>query len=81
MDEVANKYKDEFREEFYSLIDQFKKTLDAAENYHNNIKGLHVIDDSDFTKELLELSNILVDQFVACSWNLRPVFASWLVKP
>jgi hypothetical protein len=73
MDEIADKYKDQFREEFYKLIDQFKSTLDAAEDYHNNLKGLNVIDDSDHTKELYELSNLLVDQFVACSWNLNNI--------
>jgi hypothetical protein len=73
MDEIADKYKDQFREEFYKLIDQFKLTLDAAEDYHNNLKGLNVIDDSDHTKELYELSNLLVDQFVACSWNLNNI--------
>jgi len=73
MDEVEEKYRTQFREEFYKLIDQFKLTIDAAENYHNNIKGLHVIDDSDHTKELYELSNLLVDQIVACSWNLNNI--------
>ena len=73
MDEVANKYRDEFRDEFYKLIDQFKLTIDAAENYHNNVKGLHVIDDSDHTKELYELSSLLIDQIVACAWNLNNI--------
>ena len=73
MDEVAEKYRDSFREEFYKLIDQFKLTIDAAENYHNNLKGLHVIDDSDHTKELYELSTLLVDQIVACSYNLSNI--------
>ena len=73
MDEVEEKYRNEFREEFYKLIDQFKLTIDAAENYHNNVKGLNVIDDSDHTKELYELSNLLVDQIVACSYNLSNI--------
>ena len=73
MDEVEEKYRTQFRDEFYKLINQFKLTIDAAENYHNNIKGLHVIDDSDHTKELYELSNLLVDQIVACSWNLNNI--------
>jgi hypothetical protein len=73
MDEVADKYRDKFRDEFYKLIDQFKLTIDAAENYHNNVKGLNVIDDSDHTKELYELSNLLVDQIVACSYNLSNI--------
>ena len=73
MDEVEEKYRNEFREEFYKLIDQFKLTIDAAKNYHNNVKGLHVIDDSDHTKELYELSNLLVDQIVACSYNLSNI--------
>jgi hypothetical protein len=73
MDELADKYRDEFRNEFYKLIEQFKLTIDAAENYHNNVKGLNVIDDSDHTKELYELSNLLVDQIVACSYNLSNI--------
>jgi hypothetical protein len=73
MDELADKYRDEFRNEFYKLIEQFKLTIDAAENYHNNVKGLNVIDDSDYTKELYELSNLLVDQIVACSYNLSNI--------
>jgi hypothetical protein len=32
-----------------------------------------VIDDSDHTKELYELSNLLVDQIVACSYNLSNI--------
>ena len=43
MDEVEEKYRNEFREEFYKLIDQFKLTIDAAENYHNNVKPTWVI--------------------------------------
>jgi hypothetical protein len=73
MDELADKYRYEFRNEFYKLIEQFKLTIDAAENYHNNVKGLNVIDDSDHTKELYELSNLLVDQIVACSYNLSNI--------
>jgi hypothetical protein len=73
MDQLADRYRDEFRNEFYKLIEQFKLTIDAAENYHNNVKGLNVIDDSDHTKELYELSNLLVDQIVACSYNLSNI--------
>ena len=73
MDELADKYRDEFRNEFYKLIEQFKLTIDAAENYHNNVEGVNVIGDSDHTKELYELSNLLVDQIVACSYNLSNI--------
>lgn len=70
MDELTDKYQEDFALEFTKLVEQFKVTISAAELYYNNIKGMNVIDDSDYTKEKMQLAQKLVEQIVLMAQNL-----------
>lgn len=70
MDDLEKEYKEKFSEEFSKLVEQFKVTIIAAEDYYNNFKGANIIDDSDYTKNRMELAQKFVEQIVLCSHNL-----------
>jgi len=70
MDDLEKEYKEKFSEEFSKLVEQFKVTIVAAEDYYNNFKGANIIDDSDYTKNRMELAQKFVEQIVLCSHNL-----------
>ena len=70
MDELTDKYREDFAIEFKKLVEQLKTTITAAELYYNNIKGMNVIDDSDYTKEKMLLAQKLVEQIVLMAQNL-----------
>ena len=70
MDDITDKYQEDFALEFTKLVEQFKTTITAAELYYNNIKGMNVIDDSDYTKEKMQLAQKLVEQIVLMAQNL-----------
>jgi len=70
MDDITDKYQENFALEFTKLVEQFKTTITAAELYYNNIKGMNVIDDSDYTKEKMQLAQKLVEQIVLMAQNL-----------
>jgi hypothetical protein len=70
---MDEKYCENIKDKFDDVIKAFRIFLDYTEDYSNNIKGYCAINGDEKSKGLLELTNLMVDQIVSCSYTLNNI--------